>query len=191
MRKIRESGEEGQRYFEQDNAFSNVKRVHHGADYVKTVRDSAGRIRKEPHEVKRNNSPLSKKQKKTWGLKVDRYSNTQYGFVEKRTYNRFGDEIHQDPLTGRWSKVKKRDNNPLGMKTTSNNLFGSNTRSNKNRSNDFGSGINNMFGFGSSSSSKRSRRNDNYGLGYGLNDMFGSGSSGRRKKNTDSWGFGF
>src|SRR6267142_6452158 len=76
MRKIRESGEDGQRHFEQDNAFSKIKRVHHGADYVKTVSDSAGRERPEPHEVKKNNSPLSELQKKTHGLKVDRYVDT-------------------------------------------------------------------------------------------------------------------
>ena len=112
MEKIRESGKQGEKNFERDNMFSKVKRVYHGADYEVEVRDSIGRIRKEKHEVKRNNSPLSKLQKKTHGLKVDRYEETPFGDV-KKTYNRNGDELKKDPLTGKWSKVKKRDKSVL------------------------------------------------------------------------------
>jgi hypothetical protein len=152
MRKIRESGKDGERHFEQDNAFSEIKRVHHGADYVKPVRDSAGRIRNEPHEVKRNNSPLSKLQKKTHGLKVDRYVDTPYGTV-KKTYNRNGDQIKQDAFTGKWQKVKKRDSSGFDS------MFGaggsSRSRSNQNG---FGSGLGDMFGSGSS---KRKRSSSN------------------------------
>ena len=112
MENIRESGKQGERNFERDNIFSKIKRVHHGADYEVTVRDSAGRERTEKHEVKRNNSPLSKLQKKTHGLKVDRYEKTPLGDVRK-TYNRNGDELKKDPLTGKWNKVRKRDKSML------------------------------------------------------------------------------
>jgi|APSaa5957512535_1039671.scaffolds.fasta_scaffold03375_13 hypothetical protein len=112
MEKIRESGKQGERNFERDNTFSKIKRVHHGADYEVTVRDSAGRERTEKHEVKRNNSPLSKLQKKTHGLKVDRYEKTPLGDVRK-TYNRNGDELKKDPWTGKWNKVRKKDKSML------------------------------------------------------------------------------
>ena len=113
MQKIRESGKQGERNFERDNTFSKIKRVYHGADYEVTVRDSAGRERKEKHEVKRNNSQVSKLQKKTHGLKVDRYEKTLFGDVHK-TENRNGDEIKKDPMTGKWKKVRKRDSSVFG-----------------------------------------------------------------------------
>ncbi|MEO9308073.1 MAG: hypothetical protein ABI342_07165 [Nitrososphaera sp.] len=52
----------------------------------------------------------------------------------------------------------------------------------------FGSGVDNMFGFGSSN--RKNGKYNNSGFGSGLNDMFGSGSSGRKKrKSSGSWGF--
>jgi len=206
MRKIRESGEDGHRHFERDNAFSNIKRVHHGADYVKTVRDSAGRVRQEPHEVKKNNSPLSKLQKKTHGLKVDRYVDTPYGPVRK-TENRNGEEIKQDPFTGKWKKVRKRDNSgfsgQLGYGGVSKSkkqggfdsmlgLGGNSSRPrNSNRSRN-SSGFDSMLGLGGGSGGSRSsprRKSNDYGFGSGLNDMFGSGGSSKKRRSSSGWGF--
>jgi len=187
MEKIRERGKETERWSEQDNAFSPYRKTHVGADYVKTVHDSAGRERKEPHEVKRNNSPLSKKQKKTRGLKVDRYFDTQYG-VERRTYNRAGEELKKDPLTNKWEKVRKRDSSRWSS------LLGSNTPSRPKKSSSFNDNI-----WGSSPSSKKKNSRSIYENLLGssptrkskkrkkeksepLGDFFGSSSSGKRSK---------
>jgi hypothetical protein len=158
MRKIRESGRFGEDQFRNENAFSDIKRRHHGRDFDKPVRDSRGRTRIEKWEVKRNNSPLSEKQKKTRGLKVRRYVDTKYGFVEGRTEDKNGNRLEQDVFTGKWKKAKKQDN------------------------------FSNMFG--SSSSEPRRSRNNNFGFGSGsgLNDMFGTGSS-RKRRSSSGWGF--
>ena len=108
MDKIRQSGKDGERHFEQDNTFSKIERVHHGADYQKTVHDSSGRERVVPYEVKRNNSPLSRLQKKTRGLRVVKYIDTPYGQV-KKMYDRFGNEKRENPLTNKFERVRKRD----------------------------------------------------------------------------------
>lgn len=158
MRKIRESGKEGEKHFEIDNSLSEYKRTGHGSDYEKTVYDSAGRKRKEPHEIKRNNSRLSKLQKKTRGLKVDRYVDTGYG-VSKKTEDRFGNELEQDPLTRKWKKMKKRNNNyVLG------NVFGSSsTKKRRKKSNDYGFNVDNIFGSGSR---KKRRKSGDLGFGF-------------------------
>lgn len=192
MRKIRESGKQGERNFEWDNALSRIKKVHRGRDYDKYVRDSSGRIRREPHEVKRNNSPLSKVQKKTWGLKVDRYVDTPYG-TQKITENRAGERLEQDPLTGKWSKKRKKDrlasifgsgssegrkrhsrkvkNDPLAS------LFGSGSSDKRKKP----SGYDSLFGSGSSS---RSRRKSS-----GYDSMWGTSSSkSATKSNANIWG---
>lgn len=181
MRKIRESGRLGEDQFRNENAFSEIRRRHHGRDFDKPVRDSMGRTRNEPWEVKRNNSPLSEKQKKTRGLKVRRYVDTEYGFVEARTEDKNGNRLEQDMFTGKWKKAKKRDS--FGT------MFGVSSSESKRRRNSdykFGSGIDNMFGKRSSSRKK----SNEYGFGSGLNNMFGTCRSGRRKRNSsDSWGF--
>lgn len=187
MEKIRESGKQGERHFEYDNALSRYKRVHQGADYVKYVRDSAGRTRKEPHEVKRNNSPLSKKQKKTWGLKVDRYIDTPYG-VEKVTENRAKERLKQDPLTGKWHKVRKRDTSGLSSflgtsstkkqkqsKSIYDSFWGSNSKRKSRNNNSF----ENLFG--SNTSSKSKRKNTSF------DTVFGSGSSSKRSKSKSTY----
>lgn len=168
MRKIRESGKQGERHFEWDNALSKIKKVHRGRDYDKYVRDSSGRIRREPHEVKRNNSPLSKAQKKTWGLKVDRYVDTPYG-IQKITENRAGERLEQNPLTGKWSKKRKRDRSSsmLGASYSERPKHASKKTKNKPL----------VSLFGSSSSNKRKKSSAN-------NSLWGSSSSGRRKKSS-------
>ena len=147
MRKIRESGKEGERRFEQDNAFSKVKRVHHGADYEKIVHDSAGRERKIPYEVKQNDSPLSKLQKKTHGLRVIRYVNGPYGKV-KKMYNRNNEEIQEVPFTNRVKKVRKQNRSIFNVQLGSGGISQSRPRSS--------SGFDSMFGLGGSSSRRKS-----------------------------------
>ncbi len=112
MQKIRESGKDGEKTFENENMLSNVKRTYTGSDYEVTVRDSSGRIRKEKWEVKKNNSPLSKRQKETHGLKVKRYRDTPYG-KESTIEDRYGNEYKQDVVTGKTTRVRKRDKSML------------------------------------------------------------------------------
>src|SRR4029077_13670449 len=129
MRKIRESGKFGEEQFRNENAFSDIKKRHHGRDFDKTMTDYRGRKRTERWEVKRNNSPLSEKQKKTWGLKIRRYVDTEYGFVESRTEDRNGNRLEQDAFTGKWKKAKKHQDN-LG------NMFGTGSLVKRSKSND-------------------------------------------------------
>jgi hypothetical protein len=121
MRKIRQSGKDGEEQFRRDKAFSNIERKHHGKDFEEKVRDYDGKTRKIPWEVKRNNSPLSPKQKKTRNLHVRRYVDTPYG-VESRTEDKHGNKLEHNILSGKYEKVKK---------TNSFSLFGSDSNTKK------------------------------------------------------------
>jgi hypothetical protein len=189
MKKIRESGKDGELYFEQDNALANIERVHHGADYERTVHDSAGRERKVPYEVKRNNSPLSKLQKKTRGLRVVKYINTPYGKV-KKMYDRFGNEKEENPLNGKFERVRKRGTALIKSLLESNSgskprksrnlnlddLFGSSPPKNHRKAN--GSELEN-FGFSSNSSKKRKSKNS-------VHDSFWGSTSYKKRKSKNS-----
>jgi hypothetical protein len=175
MRKIRESGRFGEEQFRNDNAFSDIKKRHHGRDFDKTVTDYQGRKRTERWEVKRNSSPLSEKQKKTRGLKVRRYVDTKYGFVESRTEDKNGNRLEQDVFSGKWKKAKKHQDNL-------DNMFGAGSSGKQKKT---GSGFDDMFDFGSSS--RRKRKQD------GFDSMFGLGSSSSRKRKKSGYDdlFGF
>ena len=108
MRKIRQSGKDGEAQFERDKMFSNIKRKPHGRDYDEYQTDWSGKTRRIPWEVKRNNSPLSPKQKKTRNLHVRRYIDTPYG-VESKTEDKHGNQLEHNILTGKYEKVKKRN----------------------------------------------------------------------------------
>ena len=110
MEKIRESGKFGEKQFEYDNALFELKRTPYGKDYEKPVTDRNGRRRTESWEVKMNNSPLSKKQKKTKGLWVRRYVMTPHGY-ERSTEDRSGNLYEPVTFTKnritKYKKVKK------------------------------------------------------------------------------------
>lgn len=108
MQKIRYSGKEGERTFENEKMFSNIQRTGTGSDYEEEIRDSAGRKRKRKWEVKKNNSPLSKRQKVTHGLRVKRYIDTGPFTRESRIEDRKGNEYREDVFSGKLIKVKKR-----------------------------------------------------------------------------------
>ena len=144
MRKIRQSGRDGEEQFERDKIFSNIERKHHGKDYVEKVSDWTGKTRKIPWEVKRNNSPLSSKQKRTRNLHVRRYVDTPYG-VESRTEDKHGNRLEHNMLSGKYEKVQKQRS--IGS------LFGSGSSSKRKKSS--GSSYDSLFGSGSSSKRKR------------------------------------
>lgn len=92
-----------------------VKRKPIGSDFERSERDPfTGKIHKERWEVKRNSSPLSKRQKATRGLKVARYKDGILG-PELRVEDRKGNELRRDVFTGRYQRVRKQDNDPFGI----------------------------------------------------------------------------
>ncbi len=168
MRKIRQSGKDGEEQFRRDKMFSNIERKHHGKDFVEKETDWTGKTREIPWEVKRNNSPLSPKQKRTRNLHVRRYVDTPYG-VESRTEDKHGNKLEHNMLSGKYEKVKKR-NNVLSW-------FSSDSTTKKRKSNSF----DNLFGSGSSSKPKKS-------CSSSYDNLFGSGSSSKRKSKRKSNG---
>ena len=157
MRKIRESGKSGEEQFRRDNFLNDIERKHHGRDFDEKTRDSRGRTRRIPWEVKRNNSPLSKKQKKTRNLHVRRYVDTPYG-VESRTEDKHGNRLEHNMFTGKWEKVKKQ-------KSSGFSFFGSNQTSKKRKSKSSDS----LWGSNSSDS------------------IWGTGTKRKSKRNSDSF----
>ena len=112
MRKIRQSGKDGEERFRQDKFLSNIERRHHGKDFVEKQTDLTGKTREISWEVKRNNSPLSPKQKNTRNLHVRRYVDTKYG-VEARTEDKHGNRLEHNIISGKWEKIKKSKLNLL------------------------------------------------------------------------------
>lgn len=118
--------------FQSEMQGHEVTRTGIGSDYKrKRVDPFTGRQHTEKWEVKRNNSPLSKRQKKTWGLKVYRSTDTPFG-AETRVENRRGEELTRR-LDGSYRKARMSDKDPFGIhgmakrssrKTSSNDPFG-------------------------------------------------------------------
>jgi len=119
-------GQEIERQFEQENTFSKIKRTGKGSDYEKEVTDSRGKKVKEKWEVKRNNSPLSKTQKQTKGLKVYRFRDDAPLGSQVTIEDKKGNELKKDIFTGKWKKVKKETNAGFSF-------FGSNSDTPKKR----------------------------------------------------------
>ncbi|MGY5143199.1 MAG: hypothetical protein ACW9XH_01835 [Candidatus Nitrosopumilus sp. bin_32a] len=145
MRKIRQSGKDGEEQFRRDKMFSNIERRHHGKDFVEKKTDWTGKTHETPWEVKRNNSPLSPKQKRTRNLHVRRYVDTPYG-VESRTEDKHGNKLEHNMLSGKYEKVKK--SNTFSW-------FGSDSSTKKQKSTR--SSYDSLFG-SSSSGKKKSKR---------------------------------
>jgi hypothetical protein len=202
MRKIRESGKDGEEQFRRDNVFSNIERKHHGRDFDEHQTDWTGKtIKKIPWEVKKNDSPLSPKQKKTRNLHVRRYVDTQYG-RESRTEDKHGNKLEHNMFTGKWEKVKKQ-------KTSGFSLFGDDSnpkkksstkkkRTSKKKSDSIFGNSNSMdalFGGGSSTKKKRTskKKSDSiFGNSNSMDALFGGGSSTKKKrskKKSNDWGF--
>jgi len=164
-------GKEIEKQFEAEQAWSGkkLKRTGRGSDYKTINRDIfTGKKNIEYWEVKRNNSRLSKLQKKTKNLKVYRARDTPLG-NEVTVEDKRGNRLVKD-WSGKWQKEKKNNENSW---------FGSNnsTKKKKTKQND---SLSKMFG--SSSSGGRKKSSDSFG------SMFGSSSSGGRKKSSDSFG---
>jgi hypothetical protein len=141
----------------QDIQGNSYKRRAVGSDYERTVTDPyTGKKHTERWEMKRNNSPLSKRQKQTRGLKVYRSIDTPLG-SKVRIENKNGEELERNLFTGKYNKVPKRDSDPFGL-----NALGGSSSSKPRRSkaNDDPFGVGSMLGSGSGSS-KRKRKNDN------------------------------
>ena len=93
-----ERGQEVEREFKTNKEITGarVKRTGIGSDHKVTYTDAmTGKKRSELWEEKRNNSPLSKRQKQTPGLKVyRRYDpSPERPFGETRVENRRGDKL--------------------------------------------------------------------------------------------------
>jgi len=201
MRKIRESGKDGEEQFRRDNVFSNIERKHHGRDFDEHQKDWTGKtVKKIPWEVKKNNSPLSPKQKKTKNLHVRRYIATPYG-NESHTEDKHGNKLEHNMFTGKWEKIKKE-------KTSSFSLFGSNSDTKKKNSSKkksdsiFGSSSMDSL-FGSSTKKKTTKKrsskkkSDSIFGSSSTDSIFGSSSSTKKKttnksppkkKQTSIWG---
>lgn len=189
MRKIRQSGKDGEEQFRQDKFLSNIERRHHGKDFVEKEKDWTGKTHETPWEVKRNNSPLSPKQKRTRNLHVRRYVDTPYG-VESRTEDKHGNRLEHNIFSGKWEKVKNRpnlfglssnDSSKPKKRKSSSSIWGSPKKSSSKKKSD------NIWGtsgssslFGSSSPSKRKKSSSGY------DSLFGSSSSSKRKRKSDS-----
>lgn len=113
MQRIRELGRSNESFHDIMNP--NDEKTYHGADRVNSYRDKAGRIRKQPIELKYNNSKVSKLQKK------------RAQFI-KRTYpdgtteikHRDGSPAYRD-FDGRYRKEKSDSYfNMFGLGSTSN-----------------------------------------------------------------------
>jgi hypothetical protein len=173
-----ERGREIEDQFENENSIlgGGVKRTGIGSDFEKLKRDPlTGRvIGKEKWEIKRNNSPLSERQKQTHGLKVYRAIDTPLG-QKVRIEDKQGTELVKD-WDGRWRRVTERDRDPFGI----NNLVGS-SNSNKGRRND-----SDPFGLGSvfGSSEPRKRKTPDYDSLLGF-DIFGNDNRSRRRRRSD------
>lgn len=151
-----ERGKEAEDHFRNSEEMwgAEIRRKPVGSDFEKIERDPlTGKItRRERWEVKRNNSPLSERQKKTKGLKVARYKDGIFG-PEKTVEDRRGNKLDYDPFTGRYERQKKSEHN----------MFGESSSSSKRKSSSadpFG-----MFG-GSNTSKKKRKKSDPYGLGW-------------------------
>jgi hypothetical protein len=145
MKKIRQSGKEGEAQFRRDKFLSNIERRYHGKDFVEKKTDWDGKTHETPWEVKRNNSPLSPKQKRTHNLHVRRYVDTKYG-VESRTEDKHGNRLEHNIVSGKWEKAKNKPN-PFG--------FGGSTDSSKPKKTKSSNSI-----WGSFSNKKRKSKSD-------------------------------
>jgi len=154
-----------------------VERTGIGSDYKITHPANpilGRRKRSEYWDTKRNDSPVSERQKQTRGLKIYRHydPSPERPLGETRIENTNGDKLEYDYLKGNYVKAKKQNNDFFS--------YGSSTPR-KRKSNSWDP-------FGSGSSSRR--RNDDLLGGFSADNMFGGGSSGRRRKRkNDLWGF--
>ena len=128
-----ERGKDVEKDFEAQSKMQgyDVERTGIGSDHKRSYRDFSGKKHTEVWESKRNDSPLSKRQKKTPGLKVYRSydPSPKRPFGETRVEDRRGNELQRDIFTGKYKCVPKRqESNPFD------------------------------FGFGSSSGQTRKRR---------------------------------
>ncbi len=167
MEKIRQSGRDGEEQFRRDNMFSDIKRKHHGKDFEEHTTDWTGKTTKTSWEVKRNKSPLSKKQMRTRNLHVRRYVDTGYGMVESRTEDKHGNRLEQNMLSGKWEKVKKQDYSGLFSSSSSSKPKKKSSSSTKKRR------------------TSRKKSDSIWGSSSSTSSLFGS-SSPRKKKRSSS-----
>lgn len=142
-----------------------VRRTGIGSDFETVHCDPfTGRIsERHKHEIKRNNSPLSKRQKKTRGLIVHRYIDGKDAFgigSQHRVEDKHGNELERDMFTG---KYRRKDRDTFG------DMFGagpsSRSLSSKSRRRSSSSDFDSLMGLGGSSN-KRNRRKKNDLLGF-------------------------
>jgi len=166
-----ERGKECEDQFRTENEMfgDKIKRTGVGSDFEREKLSDplTGKTRKEKWEIKRNNSPLSKRQKQTRGLKVARYRDNGFGGFEVSVENRKGEKLEKNLFTGKYEKVPKRQRGPFGLNNST--LCGesaSSSRSKRHKSNDDLFGFNsNMFG-NSSGKRKRKKQSDSFGWGF-------------------------
>ena len=94
----------------------DVKRTGIGSDHKRSYRDLSGKKHTEVWESKRNDSPLSERQKKKPALKVYRSydPSPKRPFGVTRVEDRRGNELKRDVFTGKYKRVPKRqESNPF------------------------------------------------------------------------------
>jgi hypothetical protein len=140
---------------------NSYKRRAVGSDYERTVTDPyTGRKHTERWEMKRNDSPVSKTQKNTRGLKVYRSydPSPKRPFGETKVEDKHGNELERDMFSGKYRKVPKRQSDPFGFN------IGNSPKPRRTKANDDPFGVGSMFSGSSSTSKKRRKSDDPFGL---------------------------
>lgn len=147
-----ERGQEVEHSFKSQAEISGdkVERTGIGSDFKRTRVDPlTGRKTTEYWETKRNNSPVSKRQMKTRGLKVYREIDGPLG-PQSRIEDKRGNELQRNMFTGKLERVRKADSDPFGINSM---LGGGSTSSRRSRKSDDPFGL-----FGGGSAPKRRRK---------------------------------